>query len=68
MAKLTLDDVEYETDDFTEEQTKLLQEITYNNTIQSQLEYQSHSLKVSSELLVGKLKATLETETPEESE
>jgi len=68
MAKLTLDDVEYETDDFTEEQTKLLQEITYNNTIQSQIEYQSHSLKVSSELLIGKLKATLETETSEESE
>jgi hypothetical protein len=42
MAKLTLDDVEYETDDFTEEQNTILQ--------------------------VGKLKATLETETPEESE
>lgn len=68
MAKLTLNDVEYETEDFTEEQTKLLQEITYNNTIQSQLDYQSHSLKVSSELLVGKLKSTLETKTPEESE
>lgn len=68
MAKLTLDDVEYETEDFTEEQTQMLQEITFNNNLQTQLNYQLNSLRVSSELLVGKLKATLETETPEESE
>jgi hypothetical protein len=66
MATLTLDDVEYETDTFTEEQTKMLQEITYNNNIQSQLNYQSNSLQVASELLVGKLKATLETPTESE--
>lgn len=66
MATLTLDDVEYETDNFTEEQTKMLQEITFNNNIQSQLNYQSNSLQIASELLVGKLKATLET--PAESE
>jgi len=66
MATLTLDDVEYETDSFTEEQTKMLQEITFNNNIQSQLNYQSNSLQIASELLVGKLKATLET--PAESE
>ena len=68
MAKLTLDDVEYETEDFTEEQTQMLQEITFSNNLQTQLNYQLNSLRVSSELLVGKLKATLETETPEESE
>ena len=68
MATLTLDDVEYETDNFTEEQTKMLQEITFNNNIQSQLNYQSNSLQIASELLVGKLKQSLETETPEESE
>tara|TARA_X000001316_G_C920923_1_gene35170 strand:+ start:953 stop:1159 length:207 start_codon:yes stop_codon:yes gene_type:complete len=68
MAKLTLDDVEYETDDFTEEQTQMLQEITFNNNLQTQLNYQLNSLRIASELLVGKLKTTLETETPEESE
>ena len=68
MAKLTLDDVEYETEDFTEEQTQMLQEITFNNNLQTQLSYQLNSLQVSSDLLVGKLKNTLETETPEESE
>jgi len=66
MATLTIDDVEYETDNFTEEQTKMLQEITFNNNIQSQLNYQSNSLQIASELLVGKLKQSLET--PEESE
>ena len=68
MAKLTLDDVEYETEDFTEEQTQMLQEITFNNNLQTQLSYQLNSLQVSSDLLVGKLKNTLETETLEESE
>lgn len=68
MAKLTLDDVEYETDNFTEEQTQMLQEITFNNNLQTQLNYQLNSLRIASELLVGKLKTTLETETPEESE
>ena len=52
MATLTLDDVEYETYNFTEEQTKMLQEITFNNNIQSQLNYQSNSLQIESELLV----------------
>jgi len=68
MATLTLDEVEYETDDFTTEQKQLLQEITYNNNLQSQLNYQSNSLKVSSELLVGKLKESLQTETTSEKE
>ena len=66
MATLTIDDVEYETDNFTEEQTKMLQEITFNNNIQSQLNYQSNSLQIASDLLVGKLKQSLET--PAESE
>lgn len=68
MATLTLDEVEYETDDFTQEQKQLLQEITYNSNLQSQLNYQSNSLKVSSELLVGKLKESLQTETTSEKE
>ena len=34
MVKLTIDEVEYETDDFTEEQQKMVQEITYNSNVQ----------------------------------
>jgi hypothetical protein len=66
MAKLTLDDVEYETDDFTEEQNTILQEIMYNNNVQTQLNYQSNSLAVARDALTAKLKQSLETETPEE--
>ena len=68
MTKLTLDDVEYETDDFTEEQNAILQEIMYNNNVQTQLNYQSNSLAVARDALTAKLKLSLETETPEESE
>lgn len=68
MAKLTLDDVEYETDDFTEEQNTILQEIMYNNNVQTQLNYQSNSLAVARDALTAKLKQSLETETPKESE
>jgi len=68
MAKLTLDDVEYETDDFTEEQNTILQEIMYNNNVQTQLNYQSNSLAVARDALTAKLKQSLETETPAESE
>jgi hypothetical protein len=66
MVKLTLDDVEYETDDFTEKQKGLMNEITYNSNIQNQLNYQSSSLKVANELLVDKLRKSLETKTESE--
>lgn len=64
MAKLTLDEVEYETDDFTEDQNKLLGEIQYNNNIQTQMNYQLQGLRSMSESLVAALKNTLTTETP----
>ena len=64
MAKLTLDEVEYETDDFTEDQNKLLGEIQYNNNVQTQMNYQLQGLRSMSESLVAALKNTLTTETP----
>ena len=66
MVKITLDKVEYETDDFTEEQNIWVNEITYNSNIQNQLNYQSSSLKVANELLVDKLRKSLETKTESE--
>tara|TARA_R110002020_G_scaffold84779_1_gene209757 strand:- start:942 stop:1148 length:207 start_codon:yes stop_codon:yes gene_type:complete len=68
MTKITIDEVEYDTEDFTELQNQIVQEIMYNNNVQTQLNYQSNSLRISLELLTGKLKQSLETETPEESE
>jgi hypothetical protein len=59
MAKVTIDEVEYESDDFTEEQKKLLNEITYNNNIQKQLDYQMYTLKHINDSLVATLKGQL---------
>ena len=66
MVKITLDEVEHETDDFTEEQNIWVNEITYNSNIQNQLTYQLNGLKISNELLVDKLRKSLETKTESE--
>jgi hypothetical protein len=60
MVTMTLDEKEYETEDFTEDQHKLLQEIQYNNNIQMQLNYQSSSLQAANEAIVNKLRISLE--------
>ncbi len=65
MAKLTIDETEYETDDFNEDQKNLLVEINYNASLQKQKGYEVHSLKFTSESLVKKLRETLEEETKE---
>lgn len=62
MAKITIDEVEYDSDDFTEEQSKLLNEITYNNNIQTQMNYQLQGLRSMSESLVAALNKSLKTE------
>tara|TARA_X000001382_G_C3149907_1_gene172647 strand:- start:765 stop:962 length:198 start_codon:yes stop_codon:yes gene_type:complete len=60
MVTMTLDEKEYETDDFTEDQHKLLREIQYNNNIQMQLNYQSNSLQAANDAIVNKLRISLE--------
>ncbi len=60
MVTMTLDEKEYETEDFTEDQHKLLQEIQYNNNIQMQLNYQSSSLQAANDAIVNKLRISLE--------
>jgi len=60
MVTMTLDEKEYETEDFTEDQHKLLQEIQYNNNIQLQLNYQSNSLQAANDAIVNKLRISLE--------
>tara|TARA_R110000851_G_scaffold29826_4_gene81701 strand:+ start:78 stop:293 length:216 start_codon:yes stop_codon:yes gene_type:complete len=65
MVKLTIDETEYETDDFNEDQTNLLAEINYNTNLQKQKDYEVHSLKFTTEALVKKLRETLEEVTKE---
>jgi len=59
LAKVTIDEVEYETDDFTEKQKTLLNEIQYNSNIQKQLDYQMYSLRSVSDKIVEELKQEL---------
>jgi hypothetical protein len=66
MVKITLDDIEYESDDFTDLQKNVLTEINYNNNVQTQLNYQLQSVRNTANILVEKLKDEL-TNKPEET-
>ena len=59
MTKVTLDDVEYESENFSESQKKIFNEILYNKKLSSNLSYQVTSLNVVSEILSDKLKISL---------
>ena len=60
MTKITLDDVEYESEDFDEGQQNILQEIQYNSNVKKQVEYQLHSITTLGSILVERLKKSLE--------
>jgi len=59
MTKITLDDIEYESEDFDEGQQNILQEIQYNSTVKNQVEYQLHSITTLGSILVERLKKSL---------
>ena len=61
MATVTLGEVEYNTDNFTEEQNKILSELTYCNKLVTQLKYQLASLNATNDILFDKIKKSLET-------
>jgi len=63
MAKVTLNDIEYDSEDFNETQLSLLTEIQYSAKMKRQLEFQLASMSNMGILLVDKLKQALEDET-----
>jgi hypothetical protein len=63
MTKITLDDIEYDSEDLTEDQMSVLQEIQYNANVKRQLEYQLHSVSTLGAILVDRLKKSLTSET-----
>tara|TARA_R100001244_G_scaffold23783_1_gene24382 strand:- start:126 stop:341 length:216 start_codon:yes stop_codon:yes gene_type:complete len=65
MATITLDDVEYDTENFSDEQNNMLTEIQFNASVQRQSEYYLNSLKVVSAEVIRRLKETL-VETSED--
>ncbi len=60
MTKLTIDDIEYDTSDFSEEQNSWVMELQYNTNIQQQLNYQLSSVKTRGEIIVNRLKGSLD--------
>jgi len=66
MTKVTLDSIEYDSEDFTEDQQKILGEIVYNKNLASNLSYQVTSLNVVAEILSDKLKASLTEDKPDD--
>ena len=60
MTKVTIDDVEYDTSDFSEEQNSWVMELQYNTNIQQQLNYQLSSVKTRGEIIVTRLKGSLD--------
>ena len=66
MVKVTLDETEYESDDFTTEQKQMLSEINYNNNVQTQLKYQLQSVIGTANILLVKLKENVTTKKASE--
>jgi|TARA_R110000824_G_scaffold66242_1_gene172011 hypothetical protein len=67
MTKVTLNDVEYDTENFTEDQNKILTELVRNNNVKSNLEYQLYSLNLVADLLLNKLKKSLAEEIKDDN-
>tara|TARA_R100001443_G_scaffold5357_2_gene14133 strand:- start:1214 stop:1420 length:207 start_codon:yes stop_codon:yes gene_type:complete len=62
MTKVTIDDVEYDTSDFSDDQNKWVMELQYNTNVQQQLNYQLSSVKTRGEIIVNRLKGSLAKE------
>ena len=62
MTKVTLDDIEYDSKDFDDNQNETLRELMHNNSIKVDLEYQLASLGIVAELLMTRLKKSLTSE------
>lgn len=62
MTKVTIDDIEYDTSDFSEDQNNWVMELQYNTNVQQQLNYQLSSVKTRGEIIVNRLKGSLTKE------
>jgi len=67
MTKVVIDEVEYDTEDFTEEQNNMVAELHYNSNMQRQLTYQLSTLKTVGEILASRVKQSL-TENKDDKE
>ena len=67
MTKITLDDIEYDSEDFNEDQNTIYKELINNNNVTVGIQYQLNSLNVVRDLLVKKLKTSLVDETVDDN-
>jgi uncharacterized coiled-coil protein SlyX len=66
MATVTIGEKDYDTDSFTEEQNNLLSELSYCNKLVTQHKYQIASLNATNDILIDKIKKSLEASTESE--
>ena len=59
MTMVTIDDKEYDTSDFTEDQNNMVAELQYNSNIQRQRTYELSTLKAVGDALASRLKRSL---------
>ena len=60
MSKITIDEVEYETDDFTEQQNNILTELLYVKEEVSRLDYLTQVMDGRLKYLISSLNTALE--------
>ena len=68
MAKLTINDKDYYTDDFNEEQMSMHQEITIAQSEMSRMDYLTKVLQARCNMLGGMIVEIAEQENPDETE
>ena len=66
MATVTIGEKDYDTDSFTEEQNNLLSELSYCNKLVTQHKYHIASLNATNDILIDKIKKSLEASTESE--
>ena len=59
MTMVTIDDKEYDTSDFTEDQNNMVAELQYNSNVQRQRTYELSTLKAVGDALASRLKKSL---------
>tara|TARA_R100001082_G_scaffold108479_1_gene83763 strand:+ start:565 stop:762 length:198 start_codon:yes stop_codon:yes gene_type:complete len=59
MTKLTIDETEYDIDDFTDEQKAIVNLIQYNDTVVRQLEHELQCVSAVGKMKVNELKQSL---------
>jgi len=59
MTKVTLDDIEYDTEDFNEDQLQILTQLSTNQNVIQSLKCQLNGVSVVAEILLKRLKDSL---------